>query len=260
MTSNSQITSSFHWFACGAVCYVGSSSWPRASTVTPEHSVRDVCGFILYLLHLCLACTFMKLFPAKPVYVLRRKIVGYYQTLPSVPWIPGRNCTKYLVTSVICIVSLYQFCKLYPLIFESAEICCSVTALINALAEIMWPWHCGHVVIVPELLATTHFFFSFFFFLLELSGVWLSKSTPQNLDTGYVAWSTLSGPRVCSFVPINREILRSSHTAGNSASSGLLQKFSCVLSQIRNSDSFGIKWEVTLSQVKWGDNRDQNLA
>lgn len=47
-----------------------------------------------------------------------------------------RNCTEYLFTSVICIVS-YQFCKLYPLIFESAEICCSVTALINALVEIM---------------------------------------------------------------------------------------------------------------------------
>lgn len=75
-----------------------------------------------------------------------------------------RNCTKYLVTSIICIVSLYQFCKFYPLIFESAEICCSVTALINALVEIMWPWHCGHVVIVPELLATTHFFSPFFFF------------------------------------------------------------------------------------------------
>lgn len=121
-----------------------------------------------------------------------------------------RNCTKYLVTSVICIVSLYQFCKFYPLIFESAEICCSVTALINVLVEIMWPWHCGHVVIVPELLATTHPFFFLFFFLLELSGVWLSKSTPQNLDTGYVAWSTLSGPRVRFFVPINREIPRSS--------------------------------------------------
>lgn len=50
-----------------------------------------------------------------------------------------------------------------------------------------------------------------------------------------------------------------SDTVGNSVSSGLLQKFSCVLSQIRNSDGFGIKWEVTLSQVKWGDNRDQNL-
>lgn len=111
-----------------------------------------------------------------------------------------RNCTKYLVTSVICIVSLY------PLIFESAEICCSVTALINALVEIIWPWRCGQVVIVTELLATTHFFF----FLLELSGVWLSKSTLQNLDTGYVAWSTLSGPRMRFFVPINREIPRSS--------------------------------------------------
>lgn len=48
-----------------------------------------------------------------------------------------RNRTKYLVTSIICIVSFYQFCKLYPLIFELAEIYCSVTALINALVEIM---------------------------------------------------------------------------------------------------------------------------
>lgn len=80
----------------------------------------------------------MKLFPAKPVYVFfsMEKNCGILSDA-SLSTMDIRNCTKDLVTSVICIVSLYQFCKLYPLIIESAEICCSVTALINALVEIM---------------------------------------------------------------------------------------------------------------------------
>lgn len=74
---------------------------------------------------------------------------------------------------------------------------------------------------------------------------------PPALST--LVWPVEEGKKIPKFSSTVTQ-----QTSGTSARP--LQKFSSVLSQMRNSSSFGIRREVTLSQVKWGNNRDQNQS